>query len=95
VALGLHPRERKSSVTRRLGGLLVGVAAKVPRAVLIYLSVQGRAGRADQTPGGDMPVALVCPQPHGRADRAPGGLPPSWRPYPQPNHTLVKQCSSQ
>ena len=57
----------------------MGVAAKVQRAVLVYLSVQGRA---DQTPGGDMPVALVCPQPQGRADRVPGGLPPSWRPCP-------------
>ena len=79
MALGLHPRERKSSATRRLGGLLVGVAAKAPRAVLVCLSVQGRA---DQTPGGDMHVALVCLQPQGRADRAPWGLPPSWRPCP-------------
>jgi len=76
VALGLHPRERKSSTTRHLGGLLVGVAAKTPHVVLVCLSVQGRA---NQAPGGDMHVALVCPQPQ---DRAPGGLPPSWRPCP-------------
>jgi len=65
VALGLHPRERKSSATRRLGDLPVGVAAKAPRAFLVCLSVQGWA---NQAPGGDAPSALVCPQPQGRAD---------------------------
>jgi len=60
VTLGLHPRERKASATRRLNSLLVGVAAKAPLALLVYPSAQGRA---DQRLGGDSPGALVCPQP--------------------------------
>jgi len=46
LALGLHPRERKSSATRHLGDLPVGVAAKAPRALLVCASAQGRADRA-------------------------------------------------
>jgi len=92
VALGLHPRERKLSVMRRLGGLLVGMAAKAPYALLVCPSAQGWA---NQVPGGDAPITLVCPQPQGQANRVLGGLPPGWRPCSQPNHTPVKLCSPQ
>jgi len=63
MVLGLHPRERKSSVTRRLGGLLVGVAAKAPCALLVCPSAQGRA---DRGLGGLPPGWRTCPpaQPH-------------------------------
>jgi len=84
VALGLHPRKRKSSATRHLDGLFVGVATKAPCALLVCPSVQGWA---DQAPGGDALVTLVCPRPQGRADWAPGaaapkGLSPGWGPCP-------------
>jgi hypothetical protein len=62
MTLGLHPRERKASATRRLG-----MAAKAPRALLVCPSAQDQV---DQGLGGDALGALVCPQPQGRADQA-------------------------
>ena len=64
VTLGLHPRERKASATRRLG-----VATKFPRALLVCPSAQYQA---DQGLSGDALGALVCPQSQCRADQAPG-----------------------
>jgi len=60
MTLGLHLREKKASATRRLGSLLVGVAAKAPLALLLYPSTQGQA---DQRPGGDALAPWSAPSP--------------------------------
>jgi len=54
VALELHPRERKSSATRRSGGLPVGLVATTPRGPWAALAPRGDGaiiGQAAQAPG--------------------------------------------
>jgi len=74
VALGVHPRERKASATRRLGGLLVRMVASA--ACALGLSQRSRPGR----PSTRWRRAWRLGLPQGPTDREPRGLPPGWRP---------------
>jgi len=85
VTLGLHPRERKVSATRRLD-----MAAKAPRALLVCPTAQDQA---DQGLGGDALGALVCPSSKARQTECQGACLQAEAPALRSNHISVKQYS--